>query len=118
MQVRAQQSFLAELEMAIQHQLQQAGARPVHTLSLAVFDDQPDLFFVEANGLVLAYGREEEATPSDDGVDLEWLTWTAALARPWQNEDTRMGWLRRAETVAAGTAALVEAAREAILRRI
>ena len=118
MQVRAQRKFLAELELAIQYQLEQAGASPVHTVSLAVFDDQPDLFFIEANGLVLAYARDEDADPLDDGVDLEWLTWTAALARPWQNEDTRIGWLDRAETFAAGTAALVEAEREAILRRI
>lgn len=118
LQVHAQRKFLADLEVAIQHQLEQECASPVHTVSLAVFDDQPDLFFVEASGLVLTYGPDEEAAPQGDEVDLEWLTWTAALAKPWKSEDTRMEWLRRAEAVAPGTAALVEAEREAILQRI
>lgn len=64
MQVHAQKRFLAELEVAIQHQLEQEDATPGHTVSQAVFDDQPDLFFVDANELVLAYGRDEEVAPS------------------------------------------------------
>ena len=118
MQVRAQQGFLAELMVAIEHQLGQSDPQKINISSQAIFDDQPDLFFIDGHGLVLAYGRDEEVAPLGDEVDLEWLTWSDALAKPWQNEDTRMDWLRRAESSAPGTAALVEAEREAILRSI
>ena len=118
MQVHAQRRFLAELEVAIQHQLEQEDASPVHTVSQAVFNDQPDLFFVDDNGLVLAYGRDEEVAPSSDEDGLQWLTWTSALAKPWKSEKSRLDWLGKAESATPGTVALVEADRRATLSRI
>lgn len=118
MQARAQQSFLAELIVAIQHQLGQSNPQQFNISSQAIFDDQPDLFFIDGLGLVLSYGRDEEVAPPGDDVNLEWLTWVDALAKPWKNEDARMGWLRRAESFTPGTASLVKAERKAILLRI
>jgi hypothetical protein len=90
----------------------QAGA-----ISQSVFDDQEDLFYVDANGLVVAYARDEESAPKLE-IDLEWLTWTDALVRPWITETVRLNWLALAESDSPRISAQVEAQRKAILSSI
>lgn len=116
--VQSQQTFLGELCLAIERQIGAAGERvQAPVTSQAVFDDQEDLFYVDANGLVVAYARDEETAPKL-GIDLEWLTWTDALVRPWSAEPFRLGWLALAESDSPGISAQVEAQRRAILSSI
>ena len=117
-QIQAQQGFLGELAVALQNQLDKSElAREGFPISQAVFDDEPDLFFVDHDGLVMAYARDEETSPKS-AVDIAWLTWTAALAKPWQSEEKRIGWMTLAESETAGITSLVHTERDAILRRI
>jgi len=117
-QVQAQQAFLGELGLAIQRQIDAMGVHvQAKATSQAVFDDQEDLFYVDTNGLVIAYARDEEASPQL-GIDLEWLTWTEALVRPWSADPVRLGWLALAESDSPGISAQVEAQRKAILSSI
>ena len=116
--VQAQQAFLGELGLAIQRQIDAMGVHAqAMATSQAMFDDQEDLFYVDANGLVIAYARDEEAAPQL-GIDLEWLTWTDALVRPWSAEPVRLSWLALAESDSPGISAQVEAQRKAILSSI
>jgi hypothetical protein len=117
-QVQAQQAFLGELGLAMQRQIDAMGVHAqAKATSQAVFDDQEDLFYVDANGLVIAYARDEEVAPQL-GIDLEWLTWTDALVRPWSADAVRLGWLALAESDSPGISAQVEAQRKAILGSI
>ena len=118
MQVQAQQGFLAELGLSIQRQLDEAVvATPGLATSQANFDEQPDLFYVDADGLVLAYARDEGFVPPVE-IGMEWLTWIDALAKPWNSENSRLDWLSKAECASPGSVALVEADRRATLSRI
>ena len=117
-QVQAQQGFLAEFGLAIQRQLEEIViATQGAATSQANFDEQTDLFYVDADGLVLAYARDEEVAPPVE-VSMEWLTWTAALAKPWNSENSRMDWLSKAECASPGIVVSVEADRKATLSRI
>ena len=117
-QIQAQQGFLGELAVALQNQLDRSElAREGFPISQAVFDDEPDLFFVDHDGVVMAYARDEETSPRSE-VDMEWLTWTAALAKPWRSEEKRIEWITLAESETAGITSLVHAERDAIPRRI
>ena len=116
--VQAQQTFLGELCLAIQRQIDAMGdGAQARAISQSVFDDQEDLFYVDANGLVVAYARDEESAPKLE-IELEWLTWTDALVRPWITETVRWNWLALAESDSPGIAAQVEAKRKAILSSI
>lgn len=116
--VQAQQTFLGELCLAIQRQIDAMGdGAQARAISQSVFDDQEDLFYVDANGLVVAYARDEESAPKLE-VELEWLTWTDALVRPWITEPVRLNWLALAESDSPGIAAQVEVKRKAILSSI
>ena len=116
--VQAQQTFLGELCLAIQRQIDAMGdGAQARAISQSVFDDQEDLFYVDANGLVVAYARDEESAPKLE-VELEWLTWTDALVRPWITEPVRLNWLGLAESDSPGICAQVEAKRKAILSSI
>ena len=116
--VQAQQTFLGELCLAIQRQIDAMGdGAQARAISQSVFDDQEDLFYVDADGLVVAYARDEESAPKLE-VELEWLTWTDALVRPWITEPVRLNWLGLAESDSPGIAAQVEAKRKAILSSI
>lgn len=118
MQVQAQQSFLAELGLAVQRQLEDAVVA-THSLATtqANFDDRTDLFYIDADGLVLAYALDEEVVPPVE-VGMEWLTWVDALAKPWSSEESRLDWLSNAEFASPGIVALVQAERSAALSRI
>ena len=117
-QIQAQQGFLGELAVALQNRSDISElALNGFPSSQAVFDDEPDLFFVDHDGLVMAYARDEETSPRSE-VDMEWMTWTAALAKPWRSEEERIGWMTLAESETAGITSLVHAERDAILRRI
>ena len=116
--VQAQQTFLGELCLAIQRQIDAMGdGAQARAISQSVFDDQEDLFYVDANGLVVAYARDEELAPKLE-IELEWLTWTDALVRPWITEPVRLNWLALAESDSPGIAAQVEVKRKAILSSI
>ena len=116
--VQAQQTFLGELCLAIQRQIDAMGdGAQARAISQSVFDDQEDLFYVDANGLVVAYARDEESAPKLE-IELEWLTWTDALVRPWITEPVRLNWLGLAESDSPGICAQVEAKRKAILSSI
>ena len=116
--VQAQQTFLGELCLAIQRQIDAMGdGAQARAISQSVFDDQEDLFYVDANGLVVAYARDEELAPKLE-IELEWLTWTDALVRPWITEPVRLNWLALAESDSLGISAQVEAKRKAILSSI
>ena len=116
--VQAQQTFLGELCLAIQRQIDAMGdGAQARAISQSVFDDQEDLFYVDANGLVVAYARDEESAPKLE-IELEWLTWTDALVRPWITEPVRWNWLALAESDSPGISAQVEAKRKAILSSI
>ena len=116
--VQAQQTFLGELCLAIQRQIDAMGdGAQARAISQSIFDDLEDLFYVDANGLVVAYARDEESAPKLE-IELEWLTWTDALVRPWITEPVRLNWLALAESDSPGIAAQVEVKRKAILSSI
>ena len=85
--------------------------------SQAKFKEQADLFYADADGVVRAYARDEEVAPPVE-VSMEWLTWTTALAKPWNSESSRMDWLSKAECASPGIVVSVEADRKATLSRI
>lgn len=79
-------------------------------------------FFVGADGLVVAYGLdkvlEDNVPVQPPSATVQWMTWDNALAKVWQDEESRLNWLTKSEPTFPGLREAVEAHRNAILNKI
>ena len=125
--LQVQQGFLAELHAAIQSnllssdeaQLSGLGGDEIDT----TLDDFIEPFFVDFDGLVISHARDaDKATTISPSTSppttVQWMTWDNALAKVWQDEESRLNWITKSEPAFPGLREAVEAHRNAILKKI
>ncbi len=125
--LQVQQGFLAELHAAIQSNLASVGDAPFIGFgddeNDTTFDDYVEPFFLDTDGLVISHARDEEnativSRSTPPSATVQWMTWDNALAKVWQNEESRLTWLANSEPAFPGLRDAVKAHRDAILNKI
>ena len=119
--------FQSELCLAIDKFVASSGSTGIGSEDPMYSPDQSRAakqlpFFVGADGLVVAYGLDKvlsEAVPvQPPSATVQWMTWDNALAKVWQDEESRLNWLTKSEPTFPGLREAVEAHRNAILNKI
>jgi hypothetical protein len=125
--LQVQQAFLAELHAEIQSSLLNAGEASFCGFgddeNDLTFDDFVEPFFVDSEGLVVSHSRDEDVAATANqrqppSARVQWMTWDIALAKVWQDEESRLNWLTKSEPAFPGLREAVEAHRTAILSKI
>ena len=79
-------------------------------------------FFIAADGLVVAYGLDKDLADTEPmqppSARVQWMTWDIALAKVWQDEESRLNWLTKSEPAFPGLRDAVKAHRDAVLEKI
>lgn len=83
--------------------------------------DEP--FFMTADGLVFSHCWDEDVTSIAERMasgsnSIQWMAWDTALAKVWQDEGSRLEWLKHADVVTPEMRGLVNARRHATLSKI
>jgi hypothetical protein len=86
-------------------------------------DEVTEPFFIDGNGLVVAYGWEDDVSTIAERIlsqtgRIDFLPWDQALAKVWQDEERRLSWLVHADNVAPGLRTVVESLRQARLAAV
>jgi hypothetical protein len=119
--------FQSELRLAIDKFVASSGSTGIGSEDLMYSPDKRRAakqlpFFVGADGLVVAYGLDKvlsEVVPvQPPSATVQWMTWDSALAKVWQDEESRLNWLTKSEPTFPGLREAVEAHRNAILKKI
>ncbi len=125
--LQVQQGFLAELHAAIQSNLLSAGEAQFSGFggdeNETTFDDYVEPFFVDSDGSVVSHARDEDKATNvsqsmPPSATVQWMTWDNALAKVWQDEESRLTWLAKSEPAFPGLREAVKARRDAILNKI
>jgi hypothetical protein len=119
--------FQSELHLAIDRFVASLGGTDIGSDDAMSSPDQRRAakqlpFFLGADGLVVAYGLDKvlsEAVPvQPPSATVHWMTWDAALAKVWHDEESRLTWLTESEPSFPGLREAVKAHRNAILNKI
>jgi hypothetical protein len=119
--------FQSELHLAIDRFVASSGSTGIGSDDAMSSPDQRRAakqlpFFLDADGLVVAYGLDKvfsEAVPvRPPSATVQWMTWDNALAKVWQDEESRLTWLANSEPAFPGLRDAVKAHRDAILNKI
>jgi hypothetical protein len=119
--------FQSELHLAIDRFVASSGSTGIGSDDAMSSPDQRRAakqlpFFLDADGLVVAYGLDKvfsEAVPvRPPSATVQWMTWDNALAKVWQDEESRLTWLANSEPAFPGLREAVKAHRDAILNKI